>query len=151
MVVTESMNYHVNYIGAIRTHKEHFKTLHKVLIDITKRRFGEYQEVDIIGSTKDIRECKQSLQFVVKQAEIDYHDYSLRKRKRQTIKSKKSFKFPELVETKKKVNANPFASLEGLEELEAQSVKEISYENNFPVISKYDPNVSWGDISEDEE
>ena len=55
MVFTESLNIHANHIGAIRINKEQLKNDFNVEINITRRRFGEYQEVDITGPTKDIR------------------------------------------------------------------------------------------------
>ena len=102
MVLTETINYHANHIGAIRTHKEHLKVAYNVDIDITRRRFGEYQEVDITGSTKDIRACKTSLQYVAEQAEVDYQDYLERKRGRDSMKPKRKFKLPTLIVSKQK-------------------------------------------------
>ena len=163
MVLTESLSFHANHVGAIRTNKEQLKTMHNVEIDITRRRFGEYQEIDITGSTKDISNCKKAFEIVVKQAEIDYQDYLERKRHRRgnDIKHKKEFKVPEVIEgNKKRPNANPFAALEGLDEQDEQDEVEnsydvdsedVTYEKSFPVLSTYDPNVSWGDMSDDEE
>ena len=159
MVLTESSSFHANHIGAIRTNKEHLKTMYNVEIDITKRRFGEYQEIDITGSTKDISNCKKAFEIVVDQAEIDYQDYLERKRHRRgnDIKHKKEFKVPELIEgNKKRANANPFAALEGLDEQDEVEnsydvdSEDFTYGKSFPVLSTYDTNVSWGDMSDDE-
>jgi hypothetical protein len=153
MVLTETMNYHATHIGAIRTNKERIKSEFNVGINITRRRYGEYQEVDITGSTKDIRNCKKTLQCVVEQAEDDYQEYLTRKRRREDMKPKQEFKLPKKFAIKKKPNTNPFAALEFLECIEGLSkdVEESSYEKSFPPISTYDPNVSWGDMSDDEE
>jgi hypothetical protein len=160
MVLTESLSFHANHIGAIRTNKEQLKDVYNVDIDITRRRFGEYQEIDITGSTKDIRNCKKAFEIVVEQAEIDYQDYLDRKIRRRgnEIKQKKEFKVPEMIEgNKKRANTNPFAALEGLdEEDEDENSYEVDgedkpYMESFPVLSTYDPNVSWGDMSDDEE
>jgi hypothetical protein len=150
MVLTESMNYHTNLIGAIRTNKERLKSALNVGINITRRRFGEYQEVDITGSTKDIRACKKALQGVVEQAEFDYQEYLDRKMRRNKQKPKKEFTLPTQIVTNKKVNTNSFAALEGLAEAEVEA-EALSYEKSFPTLSTYDPNVSWGDMSDDEE
>lgn len=150
MVFSETMNYHANHIGAIRTNKESLKTDFNVEINITRRRFGEYQEVDITGISSDIRKCKKALQNIVEQAEFDYQDYLNRKRRRESMKPRKEFKVPVLTEKKKRANVNPFAALEGLDEDEAKSSDENLYEQSFPPLSTYDPNVSWGDMCDDE-
>jgi hypothetical protein len=161
MVLTDTMNYHANHIGAIQTHKEHLKTIYNVDIHITRRRFGEYQEVDITGSTNDIRACKTALKYVAEEAEFAYQEYLERKRRRDTIKPKREFKLPTQIVSKKRVNANPFSALEGLDE-EAEAREEEgreesgeeaeaeSYEQSFPSLYTYDPNISWGDMSDDE-
>jgi hypothetical protein len=157
MVLKETMNYHANHIGAIRTNKEYLNAKFNVGIYITLRRFGEYQEVDITGNTKDIREVKKELQNVVDKAEFDYQEYLVRKRSR---KDKSKFKLPETsflfkkVESKKKSNMNQFALLEGLDEAEytgkCDGVEESSSYDIVNSVTAYDPNVSWGDMSDDE-
>ena len=150
MVFTESLNIHANHIGAIRINKEQLKNEFNVEINITRRRFGEYQEVDITGPTKDIRNCKNAFEIVVDQAEIDYQDYLERgrRRRRNEIKEPKKFKIPELIDChKKRTNANPFAALDCLDE---EDELEKSYEQSFPKLSTYDANISWGDMSDDE-
>ena len=84
MVFTETINYHANHIGAIRTNKELLKQIYNVGIVITKNRFGNYQEVDITGSTKDIKSVKKHLQEIVDVAEYEYQQY--RKRKENTCR-----------------------------------------------------------------
>ena len=159
MVLTESLSFHANHIGAIRTNKEQMKTMFNVDIDITRRRFAEYQEIDITGSTKDISNCKKAFEIVVEQADIDYQDYLERKRHRRGngIKHKKEFKVPEVIEgNKKRANANPFAALEGLDEqYEVEKSydvysEDVTYEKSFPALSTYDTNVSWGDMNDEE-
>jgi hypothetical protein len=163
MVLTETMNLHANHIGAIRTNKEQLKQEFNVGIFITRRRRGEYQEVDITGTTTDIRRVKKALQIVVDNSEFDRQEYLDRKRRRELGTHKKEFKAPIIAKSIKKTNSNPFALLEGLDEVEnsnycapgvpgAPSDSELvsDYEIQFPTI-KYDPNVSWGDMSDDDE
>ena len=64
------------------------------------------------------------------------------------MKPRKEFKVSVQKEKKKRANVNPFAALEGL--VEAKALEENSYEQSFPQLSTYDPNVSWGDMSDDE-
>jgi hypothetical protein len=166
MVLTETMNFHANHIGAIRTNKEQLKLEFNVGIDITRRRRGEYQDIDITGATTDIRRVKKALQIVVDNAEFDRQEYLERKRRRESGKPKKEFKTPAIAKSIKKPNSNPFALLEGLDEAENSSYSGqgdqgvpgalsdtdlvSEYEIQFPTI-KYDPNVSWGDMSDDDE
>lgn len=149
MVFTESINYHTNHIGAIQTNKEDMKFVFNVDIDITRRRFGEYQEVEITGSMKDISNCKKSLKKVIDKSEIDYKDYINRKKRRKGMKHKKQFIYPIKNVIKNKANTNPFAVLETLDDSKDEDNSE-SYDNIFPILSTYNPNVSWGDMSDDE-
>ena len=149
MVFTESINYHATHIGAIQTNKEEMNIVYNVGIYITRRRFGEYQEVEITGSIKDISNCKKSLEKVVEKAEIDYQDYMDRKKRRKGMKPKKLFKCPIKNVIKKKYHTNPFAALEEIDESKDEGKSE-SYNNIFPILSTYNSNVSWGDMSDDE-
>jgi hypothetical protein len=145
MAITETMNYHANHIGAIRTNKERLKKIYNVDIIITRRRYGEYQEIDIMGSTKDIRTVKSEIQVVVDKAEFDYQEFLKRKRQRESKRPYAPFKLPPQIVTTEKHNINPFAALEDLDENEP-----VSYETEYPTIT-INPNVSWGDLSDDEE
>jgi hypothetical protein len=138
MVLTETINYHANHIGAIRTNKDFLSQNHNVSIVITRKRWGEYQEVDITGFQKDIRNVKKDLIFVVEQAESDYQEYLERKRKRARHKGQNSHqvKLP-VVDEKKTKPKNMFALLNDVED-------EGSYQEDFPDIG-YDPTKSWGD------
>ena len=102
MVLTETMNVHANHIGAIRTNKEQLKAEFNVDIHITRRRRGEYQEVDIIGHTTSIRSVKTAIQVVVDNAEFDRQEFLERKRRRDLGKPKKEFKTRVIVKTVKK-------------------------------------------------
>ena len=144
MTITETMNYHANHVGAIRTNKEDLKATFNVDIIITRRRYGDYQEVDIMGGSKDIRSVKKKLQIIVDKAEFDYKEYLDRKRKRESSRHRHEFKFPKQIVTIKK-NNNPFAALEDLEENEP-----ITYEAEIP-ITNFNTNVSWGDLSDDDD
>ena len=151
-MVIETMNYHTNHIKSIRMNKEYLKIKHNVGIDITIRRFGEYQEVDIKGSPKNIRTCKESLKCVIDQADFEYKEYLERKSRRTENRPSKQFKLPDKIITKKRSNTNPFSALEGLDDEDNNDyASETLYDKSFPSISTYNPNVSWGDMSDDEE
>lgn len=138
MVLTETINYHANHIGAIRTNKDFLSQNHNVSIVITRNRWGEYQEVDITGYQKDIRNVKKDLTVVVDQAESDYQDYLERKRKRSRHKEQKKpthVKLPAV--SGKKKPKNIFELLNDVED-------ETAYQEEFPEIG-YDPSKSWGD------
>lgn len=138
MVLTETINYHANHIGAIRTNKDFLSQNHNVSIVITRKRWGEYQEVDITGFQKDIRNVKKDLIFVVEQAESDYQEYLERKRKRTRHKGQNPHKVKlQVVAEKKTKPKNMFALLNDVED-------EGSYQEDFPDIG-YDPTKSWGD------
>ena len=143
MVLTETNNYHANHIGAIRNNKESLEEYFNVSIIITRRRFGEYQEVDISGYSKDILEATKILQGIVDQAEIDYQEYKKRKQKRHRSKKTYSeFKIDTIEQPKKQKSKNMFELLNEVENLE----EEIQYDSEFPeIINEYKPNVSWGD------
>ena len=115
MVLTETINYHANQIGAIRTNKDYLNEVYDVDIKITRRRFGEYQEVDIIGSNKNIRLVKQKLQEIVEIADYEYQQYKERKKGRQWAK-RQQYNFHKENESKiipqqKKKNSNLFSAL----------------------------------------
>lgn len=140
MVLTETNNYKVNHLGAIRNNKESLEFEFNVSIIITRRRFGEYQEVDIEGCSKDILEAKKTLQCIVDQAEIDYQEWRERKRRRNRAKSSNTeFKLESLEKPKKEKKGNMFELLNSVDD-------ETSYQIEYPEISnEYNPNISWGD------
>ena len=139
MVLTETNNYHANHIGAIRNNKEALEEEFNVSITITRRRFGEYQEVDISGYSKDIRKAKKTLQGIVDQAEIDYQEYRERKRRRNRPKHCGDFKRPSVEKPKTEKKGNMFELLNEAED-------ETIYQQEYPVLSNvYNPNLSWGD------
>jgi len=139
MVLTETINYHANHIGAIRTNKDFLSQNHNVSIVITRKRWGEYQEVDITGFQKNIRNVKKDLALVVEQAENDYQDYLERKRKRTRHKEQQNPQYVKLpvVAEKKTKTKNMFELLNEVED-------ETTYQEEFPEIG-YDSTKSWGD------
>ena len=140
MVLTETNNYKVNHIGAIRNNKESLEVEFNVSIVITRRRFGEYQEVDIEGCSKDILEAKKILQYIVDQADIDYQEWRERKRRRNRAKrSNNEFKLESVEKPKKEKKGNMFELLNSVDD-------ETRYQIEYPEISnEYNPNISWGD------
>ena len=138
MVLTETINYHANHIGAIRTNKDYLSQNHNVSIVISRNRWGEYQEVDITGYQKDISNVKKDLVLVVDQAESDYQDYLERKRKRSRHKEQQKPKHVKLTSVSEKKNpVNIFEVLNDVED-------ETTYHEEYPEIV-YDPSKSWGD------
>jgi len=156
MVFTETLSIHTYYIGAIRKNKEQLKIVYNVDIDIREKGKGFFPECDISGSTKDIRNCKKAVEIVLDQAVIERQDYKRRERRRNNVRPRNQFKLPEMIKSnKKRTNANPFSALEGLDEVETKHDVDAqddanSYDQSFPSLNKYDSNISWGDISDDE-
>lgn len=139
MVLTETVNYHANHIGAIRTNKDFLSQNHNVSIVITRKRWGEYQEVEITGFQKDIRNVKKDLTLVVEQAEYDYQEYLERKRRRNRYREQQKsnhVKLP-IVSEKREKPKNMFELLNEVED-------ENTYQEEFPELG-YDPTKSWGD------
>ena len=143
MVLTETVNYHANHMGAIRTNKDRLKYEFNVDIKITRTRFGEYQSVDITGYTKDIKIVKQKLQEIINIAEYEYQQYRLREKARRW----EGRKFEMLVNSSssqiplpKKKSNNPFEVLNGLDDKEYAELPEV--------ISSSSSNTSmcWADM-----
>jgi len=148
MVFTETISYHANYIGTIRTNKEFLKQTYNVGIVITKNRFGNYQEVDITGSTKDIKSVKKHLQEIVDVAEYEYQEFRKRKGKMRRNAIGKSSKLSDLripnIKLNIKKSSNPFEILNELD-------NGYEYCEEFPPLtnpveeeSKYP--ISWADM-----
>jgi hypothetical protein len=142
MVLTETVNYHANHMGAIRTNKDRLKYEFNVDIKITRTRFGEYQEVEIIGYTKDIKIVKQKLQAIVDISEYEYKQYRLREKARR--REERHIEIPVIscspqIPLYKKKSNNPFEALNGLDE-----------NNEYPelteVISSSNESMCWGDM-----
>ena len=151
MVLTETVNYHTNHIGAIRTNKDRLKYEFNVGIVITKNRFGEYQAVDITGYTKDIKSVKKTLQEIVDIAEYEYQQYRLRYKARRWVERQKysssKLQLPTLqIPLSKKKYSNPFEVLNNLDDGSSAT----QYENEYPElptgISSSNASMSWGDI-----
>tara|TARA_B110000285_G_scaffold218287_1_gene267571 strand:- start:643 stop:1071 length:429 start_codon:yes stop_codon:yes gene_type:complete len=140
MVLTETINYHSNYIGAIRTNKDRLKDVYNVKIIITNRRFGEYREVDIIGFTNDIRNVKKNLQEIVDISEIEYQQYRTRNRARDRLCLDKKIKvqIPQPIKSRIKKSSNPFEALNDLDDDESVELPDISSSSNKI--------MSWADM-----
>lgn len=161
MVLTETINFHANHVGAIRTNKDRLKQEYNVDIVITRNRFGEYQEVDIIGYSKNIKTVKQKLQEIIDIAEYEYNQYCDRKKERHWANRKK-FNSNDFYTSKlnsnscnKKKYSNPFDVLAVDEDLDQNN----DYENEFPKLPNICTNqidintntkISWADMSDDE-
>ena len=137
MVLTETINYHTNHLGAIRTNKDRLKYECNVGIVITKNRFGEYQEVDITGYTKDIKIVKQKLQEIIYIAEYEYKQFRLRYKARRRIQMQKysssKLQLPKLqIPLSKKKYSNPFEVLNNLDDDGSSS--SLLYDNEYPKL-----------------
>ena len=140
MVLTESITYHANYIGAIRTNKDILKDTYNVDIKITSRRFGEYQEIDITGYTNDIKKVKKNLKEIVDIAEYEYQQYRTRNRARdrRCLDKYNKVQHPKPIKSPKKKSSNPF---EALNDLDDDGTSEIA-----DGISISNKSMSWADM-----
>lgn len=82
MTITQTSNYKIIHIGAIRNNKDLLNESYNVDIKITRKRFGEYQEVEITGLNSQIKKVLKELNIIVEQSQQDYIEYQERKRMR---------------------------------------------------------------------
>ena len=155
MVFTESMDYHVNHIGSIRINKDRLMDEHNVDIVITRKRFGEYQTIDISGSSKNISNVKKQLNEIIEIASYEYNEFRQRKKDRQRSLKQKfntiDYGLKNSLNKSKtiKQNRNPFDALAVDEDLNDEIVN--VYNNEYPILLKTTSNVSWADMSDDDE
>jgi hypothetical protein len=156
MVLTESINYHVNHIGAIRINKDRLIDEFNVGIVITSRRFGAYQNVDIFGYSKNIKEVKQKLNEIVKIAEYEYNQYRERKKDRhRTYRYKSNYnnqqQNPKLTTAiSHKKYHNPFDALTVDEDLDECNVSNVSNGVYELQDSTKNVKISWADMVDDD-
>jgi len=156
MVLTESIDYHANYIGAIRINKDRLMDECNVVIVITQKRFGEYQTIDISGYSKDMRNVKNKLNEIIEIAAYEYNQFRERKkdRKRNFKQKFNTNKFGitnSSIKTKtQKQKRNPFDDLAVDEDLNNEIVND--YNNEYPELPNTcaTSNLSWADMSDDE-
>ena len=156
MVLTESIDYHANYIGAIRINKDRLMDECNVDIVITQKRFGEYQTIDISGYSKDMRNVKNKLNEIIEIAAYEYNQFRERKkdRKRNFKQKFNTNKFGitnSSIKTKtQKQKRNPFDDLAVDEDLNNEIVND--YNNEYPELPNTcaTSNLSWADMSDDE-
>jgi len=154
MVFTESIDYHANHIGAIRINKDRLIGECNVDIEITEKRFGEYQTIEISGNSKNIREVKNKLNEIIEIASYEYQQF--RQRKQNRNRTSKQFnpsdiKQNRLIKHKQtKQYHNPFDVLGVDEDLNDETDNE--YNSEYPKLLKkcLTSNISWGDMSDDE-
>lgn len=79
MTITQTTNYKIIHIGAIRNNKDLLNESYNVDIKITRKRFGEYQEVEITGLNSQIKKVLKELNIIVEQSQQDYIEYQQRK------------------------------------------------------------------------
>jgi len=155
MVFTESMDYHVNHIGSIRINKDRLMDEHNVDIVITRKRFGEYQTIDISGSSKNISNVKKQLNEIIEIASYEYNEFRQRKKDRQRSLKQKfntiDYGLKNSLNKSKtiKQNRNPFDALAVDEDLNDEIVN--VYNNEYPILLNTKSNVSWADMSDDDE
>jgi hypothetical protein len=149
MVLTETINYHTNGIGAIRTNKDRLKEAHNVDIIITDRRFGEYQEIDITGYTTDIKTVKKNLQEIVELAEYEYQQYRSRNRARdrRCLEKYNKLQHQDPIKSPKKKSSNPFEALNDLDDDGTSDHSQCNEYSELPVvISSSKKSMSWADM-----
>ena len=154
MVFTESIDYHVNNIGAIRINKDRLIGECNVDIEITEKRFGEYQTIEISGNSKNIREVKKKLNEIIEIASYEYNQFRQRKKDRQRASKQfnpSDIKKNRLIKYKQtKQYHNPFDVLGVDEDLNDETDNE--YNSEYPKLLKKcsTSNISWSDMSDDE-
>ena len=112
-MLTESHNFSNQHIGAIKNNRHNISEQYNVEIKITGRRFGDYQEVEITGFSKDIRQSLTALNLVAKQADSDFKEYKERsKRRMRSNKVSPAHNLPKVKKETPKTYANPFAMLQ---------------------------------------
>ena len=156
MVFTESIDYHANHIGAIRINKDRLIGECNVDIEITEKRFGEYQTIEISGNSKNISEVKKKLNEIIEIASYEYNQFRQRKKDRYRASKQQfnplDFKKNRLIEYKQtKQYHNPFDVLAVDEDLNDEIDKE--YNSEYPKLLKKcsTSNISWGDMCDDDE
>ena len=155
MVFTESIDYHVNHIGAIRINKDRLIGECNVDIVITINRFGEYQTIEVSGYSKNIREVKNKLNEIIEIASYEYQQFRQRKKDRQRASKQfnpSDIKKNRLIKCKQtKQYHNPFDVLGVDEDLNDETDNE--YNSKYPKLLKKcsTSNVSWDDMSDDNE
>ena len=155
MVFTESIDYHANHIGAIRINKDRLIGECNVDIEITEKRFGEYQTIEISGNSKNIREVKNKLNEIIEIASYEYQQFRQRKKDRQRASKQfnpSDIKKNRLIKYKQtKQYHNPFDVLGVDEDLNDETDNE--YNSKYPKLLKKcsTSNVSWDDMSDDNE
>ena len=151
---TESIDYHMNHIGAIRINKDRLINEYNVDIQITKKRFGEYQTIDVSGYSKNIRDVKKKLNEIIEIASYEYNQFRQRKKDRQRASKQfnpSDIKKNRLIKYKQtKQYHNPFDVLAVDEDLNDETDNE--YNSEYPKLLKKcsTSNISWGDMSDDE-
>ena len=152
---TEYINYHMNHIGAIRINKDRLINEYNVYIDIDqKKRFGEYQTIEVSGYSKNIREVKKKLNEIIEIATYEYNEF--RQRKKNRHRTSKQFNPSDIKENRlikhkqTKQYHNPFEVLAVDEDLNDEIDNE--YNSEYPKLSKKFSTsiVSWGDMTDDE-
>ena len=146
----------MNHIGAIRINKDRLINEYNVDIEITKKRFGEYQTIEVSGYSKNIREVKKKLNEIIEIATYEYNQFRQRKKDRQRaykqqliptyIKKNRLIKYKQT-----KQYHNPFDVLAVDEDLNDEIDNE--YDSEYPkLLNKcLTSNISWSDMSDDNE
>lgn len=150
-MLTESHNFSNQHIGAIKNNRHNIGEQYNVKIKITGKRFGQYQEVQITGFSKDIRKSITALNLVAEQADNDFREYKERSRRRRRSNKVSPAYHPirvEKVKSKPKTNVNPFAMLQ-IEESEDEEAKpEFKVDMEIADDSSSDSGEDFEEISE---
>ena len=139
---TESHNFSNQHIGAIKNNRNNISQQYNVEIKITGKRFGQYQEIEITGFSKDIRSAITALNFVAEQADNDFLEYKQRCKKRsKSNKVTPHHSRPKVEKEKPKTTINPFALL-NIEDEDEDSSSDSG--EDFEEIS--DIKLCWADM-----
>jgi len=144
-MLTESHNFSNQHIGAIKNNRDNICQQYNVKIKITGKRFGQYQEVEITGFSKDIRNSLSALNLIAEQADNDFRDYKERSRRRKKSNKVSPSRQPirvEQVKPKPKTSVNPFAMLQ-IDDCDEDSSDSDSGED-FEEISNI--KLCWADM-----
>ena len=116
MTITVNKFYDMFHIGSIIRNKDLLSIHYNVSITITKTKQGgsngrTYQMIQIIGSNPNISNLKKAINIIEIQAENDYLEHKVRKRKRHRTTHMKKCNKPPTPKYNTLIN-NPFYGLE---------------------------------------
>ena len=149
-MLTQTHNFSNQHIGAIKNNRNNISSHDNVTIRMTGKRYGNFQEIEIVGFSKDIRKALSALNRVASKADEDFKEYKERVSKRlgarkvsKTVSSPPGPK-PK-PKPKPKTNINRFALLT-VDESDHDDQEDSSSDSgeDFEEISEI--KLNWGDM-----